>query len=215
MAACSTIPTIGRLRLRRHGGRGHARRNCRPTCSGLRAILIATEQPNASIAQCFPPCQWFAYRQHYGGEHCKRKGAAVAVQTEESEPGRAPEARVSVVEATGIAGATSKAPGSREATRVEAELAVRRQVVAAPARTGGRQRRKARLRRQAAAAGVDVWDWEEVRSQLTIALARRLGLDCAQEKWSRERSGQQGDATGAEERFRQAAWATGVTSEVE
>lgn len=158
--------------------------------------------------QTAPACARQAETQTVCGE-----SAAVAVQTEESEPGRAPEARVSVVEATGVAGTPSKAPGSREATRVEAELAVRRQVVVTPARTGGRQRRKAQLRRQAAAAGVDVWDWEDVRSQLTIALARRL--DCAQEKGSRERSGQQGDATGAEERFRQAAWATGVTIEVE
>ena len=69
-------------------------------------------------------------------------------------------------------------------------------------------------------------DWEEVRNlrympqqalddgdDLPIVLAQRL--EFAKEKWRREQSERQAGFVGTEERFRQAAWATDVTMEIE
>lgn len=85
-----------------------------------------------------------------------------------------------------------------------------------PTRTGGRQIKKAQLRRQAAAAGVEVADWMAARGprlqhgtwfeDARGVLEQRL--DLAHEEWKRKQ-----DAEGAEERFRLAARDTGISVE--
>ena len=96
-----------------------------------------------------------------------------------------------------------------------------------PARTGGRQVAKARLQRQAAEHGIDVQCWRGVREERRQAarlLEQAMGggdgwarvleerLEPQRERWRRQEAARAviGDE-GAEERFRDAARAAGVS----
>ena len=86
--------------------------------------------------------------------------------------------------------------------------------VVATTATGGRQRTKAKLRRQAAAVGTDVATWAECRRQQRHAVQHMLEqrLDAAHERWSRQCAGEArvGEAE-ASRRFWRAAHASGIS----
>lgn len=167
-----------------------------------------------------------AYAQTAETQTEQTGGKAVATQTdrEESEPTKAGSAttvgpRLHPAQLDAIQRA-EQAAERLERLQAETERIAERYACESPphtpSRTGGRQVRKAQLRRQAAAAGVAATDWMMARGPQVLhgtwfkdaraVLEQRL--DLAHEEWKRRQGTED-----AEERFRLAARATGVTVE--